>query len=40
MTVDPEDKNKLKVYLTDREVARIFGGYNKINYDDRVQKLH
>ena len=34
MTVDPEDKNKLKVYLSDREVARIFGGYSKINYDD------
>lgn len=38
MTVDPEDKNKLKVYLTDREVARIFGGYNKINYDDPRSK--
>lgn len=38
MTVDPEEKNKLKIYLTDREVERIFGGYGKINYTDPRSK--
>ncbi len=34
MTVDPENRNKLKIYLTDGEIKRIFGGYGNINYTD------